>query len=170
MPILCFLIHDDIITAKNILARAIDRPIITARITTDAANSAANRQGEKTMARKYQFKGRAEAEQAYREADRARLRAEWLATAILGQTAKRVGLCKDGATTISVGYVALTHSVLVFALTDGESIHRIRGIWDADDEQICNVIAGLMRYEDTHEFGRLLDAARYSGLRELSAA
>ncbi len=115
--------------------------------------------------RKYQFKDRADAEEAYREADRARLRAEWLLTAWIQGKCKAIASVEDKA----IGYVTLNHSALVYVLRTHDSIHCVTGLWDCDSEQIGNVIAGLLRYEDSHELGLAIDRARAAAWHSLLA-
>jgi hypothetical protein len=119
--------------------------------------------------RKYRFRDRATAEAAYTEADRNRLYAEWFATAVISGTTREVGSVKDGCAVVTAGYVTLRHSTLVYAITDDGPPHCIRGIWDAGGEDLPDVIAGLMRFDDSHDFGRLLDHARSEAWADLLA-
>lgn len=107
---------------------------------------------------KYQFKTRADAETAYKETDRQRLASEWFATAIMQGRLVEMGKFNEGYRIVTVGYFITTHSAFVYATHNEDRIHCIRGIWDVD--HLADLIAALMRYEDSHEFGRLLDAAR----------
>lgn len=117
--------------------------------------------------RKYRFPDRATAEDAYVQADRQRLLTEWFATALLTGTTVRVGaMAIDGAYQ-TVGYVALQHTALVYCVTHEGPPHCIRGIWDTDS--VGDVIAGLMRHDDTHDLGRLLDKARQEAWAALLA-
>lgn len=113
--------------------------------------------------RKYRFKSRAEAEEAYQVADRGKLLAEWFASALLKQSYTLVRTVTYNGAITDVGYYNTRSTSVVFATyvpQRPEDPHCIRGLWDSDSEQFRNVVAALMRDEETHDFGRALDEAR----------
>ena len=110
--------------------------------------------------RKYKYPDRATAEQAYREQDRQRLLTEWFATALLNKTTQNVGHTKD----FNVGYVVFRHSAIVYAVRRNDSVHRISGLWDVDDERL----AGLIRNEvNDCRFAGLLETAKREATNKL---
>jgi hypothetical protein len=117
--------------------------------------------------RKYRFKSRADAEDAFNCCDRERLQAEWFASAIVMGTTTQVGVASDGCRNNTVGYFTTRHSAFVYVLSEQTSYspHCIRGIWDIDN--VGHIVGALLRSEDTHDFGRMIDQARTLATRRL---
>lgn len=116
------------------------------------------------MARKYRFPDRQSAEDAYHYTDKERLKAEWFASALLMGKLQQVGTVRESSWTTTVCWFATQHSYFVAAYTsDRGSCHCIRGVWDTDE--LGPIVAALLRYDDSHDFGRLLDKARYEAVR-----
>lgn len=123
------------------------------------------------MARKYRFHTRIEAEASYLRADQQRVYTEWFASALLNGQTKTVGIGQYGSRKTVVGHFGTPNCSFVFALHEDSTLsNRIAGVWLADGEELRNNIASLLRYEDSHEFGRLLDRARTEAFREAMAA
>ncbi len=116
--------------------------------------------------RKYKFKTRAEAEEAFQKADRQRLLTEWVFSAFIAKNHHTCGRVKFNDARIEVGYVGVRHTIIVYAVNRFPEFmpHRVIGIWGADDQDLQNTIAGTSKHTDTYPLSDLLNRARCEAL------
>lgn len=122
--------------------------------------------------RKYRYKNRAEAEDAWLKTERQRLLAEWFATALIQEqttiVAKNIFETHHRITT---GFFTLRHSSVVFAYYQKRTgPHCLIGIWDADSDELRELITSFVRIPDAHDLGIALDKARREAYAEVDHA
>jgi len=100
------------------------------------------------------------------ESGRQRLLTDLFATALQQGTIHTAGQVRDGSQTTTVGYFVTRDCAIVFAATDEGPQHCIRGIWDAAEEaaELGKTVTQLLKSNDTHELGRLIEKARGDAL------
>jgi hypothetical protein len=100
------------------------------------------------------------------ESGRQRLLTDLLATALLQGATHTVGQVRDGSQITTVGYFVARDCAIVFATTDDGPLHCIRGMWDAAEEaaELGKTVTQLLKCNDTHELGRLIEKARGDAL------